>query len=461
MAWNAKHPWTSLGTSVDLFECPKLFGLKTFDREGTQDIRVLTKYGISCHSCDKMETWDNKGFSNMRSLNFQTIKIFVLISDVPSWCDVAVSECWTWLLRDQRLPFGARAAAPGSPPPSSLHLRWAQDFTPGADGHQPESLHSESYPFLGHLDWANANRRIWASPRGQSYWQWHQSARGLDRWWSSRLGHGCRIHPSDHDGRHIGTRWWPCTWDARGWQCSRRCWPRGPSASQSSLVRPGIDPPPASCSAATGVSRRACTNPCKSHGDLHAHEEGLNAARSAAWTFIRDMRPIDLQRAKRQTFVQRDEAGAGAGYSGTSSSSWYWTKFIHHVHSDNGLFGPNVKLELLFLAMSCSGCIQSFYKRCKHLTFNRSQSTETGTTPNRHIDENRFISSFSDSPVFDTSDQRLGIRILLPPHSYCSIYFDILASVLTCHMAGRDGALDQGGVCGPQHDPNYERNIEI
>ena len=52
-----------------------------------------------------------------------------------------------------------------------------------------------------------------------------------------------------------------------------------------------------------------------------SEEEGLNAARSAAGTFIRDMGPLDLQRAKRQKFVKSTEAGAE--YSGTSSSSWY------------------------------------------------------------------------------------------------------------------------------------------
>ena len=50
-------------------------------------------------------------------------------------------------------------------------------------------------------------------------------------------------------------------------------------------------------------------------------DEALNAARSAAWTFIRDMRPIDVQRAKRQRFLPHTEEEAG--HPRASSSGWY------------------------------------------------------------------------------------------------------------------------------------------
>jgi hypothetical protein len=38
------------------------------------------------------------------------------------------------------------------------------------------------------------------------------------------------------------------------------------------------------------------------------------------------------------------------------------------------------------------------------------------------------------------------------------LIFLLLASVLTCHMAGRDGALNLGGMCGPQHDLVFAGN---
>ena len=50
-------------------------------------------------------------------------------------------------------------------------------------------------------------------------------------------------------------------------------------------------------------------------------EEALAAARSAAWSFIRDMGPIDLKRAKRQKFL--DAGHGGKGPPGSSSKGWY------------------------------------------------------------------------------------------------------------------------------------------
>ena len=50
-------------------------------------------------------------------------------------------------------------------------------------------------------------------------------------------------------------------------------------------------------------------------------EEALNAARSAAWTFIRDMCPLDLRRAKRQRFLPHTEEEAG--HPRASSSGRY------------------------------------------------------------------------------------------------------------------------------------------
>ena len=50
-------------------------------------------------------------------------------------------------------------------------------------------------------------------------------------------------------------------------------------------------------------------------------DEALNEARSAAWTFIREMRPIDVQRAKRQRFLPHNAEEAGR--PGASSSGWY------------------------------------------------------------------------------------------------------------------------------------------
>lgn len=49
-------------------------------------------------------------------------------------------------------------------------------------------------------------------------------------------------------------------------------------------------------------------------------DQALTAARTEAWSFIRDMAPIELQRAKRQKFVQH--ASKGKGQPG-ASSSWY------------------------------------------------------------------------------------------------------------------------------------------
>lgn len=48
-------------------------------------------------------------------------------------------------------------------------------------------------------------------------------------------------------------------------------------------------------------------------------EESLTEARSAAWTYIRDMKPLDVQRAKRQKFLTDEPSGPPS----MSCKGWY------------------------------------------------------------------------------------------------------------------------------------------
>jgi hypothetical protein len=48
-------------------------------------------------------------------------------------------------------------------------------------------------------------------------------------------------------------------------------------------------------------------------------DQSLNCARETAWTIIRDMKPVDINRAKRQKFLEDKNAGPPS----SSSTGWY------------------------------------------------------------------------------------------------------------------------------------------